>query len=337
MKQIWITALGPPEVLKVKETADLKPGRGEVVITVKASGLNFADVMARQGLYPDAPKIPCVMGYEVAGVVESVGEGVDPELLQKEVVALTRFGGHSSQVKVSLGQFFHKPAGFSFEEAAALPVNYLTAYQLIVVMGGLKKGETILVHNAGGGVGLAALDFAKHIGARAWGTASPGKHEFLKSCGYEKLFDYRSGDWEKEVAIASEQKGVDLILDPIGGKNWKKSYRALGPAGRLGAYGVSSVKASAAGVLSFLPMVIQMPWFQFISLMNANKGVFGVNLGHMWSASHKADAWMKEVLKGAEEGWIRPHVDKVFSFEEAVQAHQYMADRKNIGKVLLRP
>jgi NADPH:quinone reductase-like Zn-dependent oxidoreductase len=337
MKQVWISRFGSPEVLQVKEVPDPKPDGGEVLIQVAASGLNFADVLARQGLYPDAPKTPCVVGYEVSGVVTAVGEGVDSSWINQEVIALTRFGGHASHVTVPLEQVFKKPSSLSFDQAAALPVNYLTAYQLMVAMGALKKGETVLVHNAGGGVGLAALDFAKHIGAAAYGTASPRKHAFLLDRGYFKVFDYGSGGWEAQVMEASENRGVDLILDPVGGAQWKKSYRVLGPAGRLGAYGVSSVKPSILGALAFLPVVIGMPWFNFIGLMNSNKSVFGVNLGHMWSVSHKVNAWIGEILQGVEDGWIRPHVDKVFALEEAAQAHQYLADRKNIGKVVLKP
>jgi NADPH:quinone reductase-like Zn-dependent oxidoreductase len=337
VRQIWVTKTGGPEVLKVKEAQDPWPQAGEVLIRVVASGLNFADLLARQGLYPDAPKTPCVLGYEVAGVVEGLGPGVDSVWAQKEVIALTRFGGQATKVTVPVGQVFLKPARLSFEQGAALPVNYLTAYQLIVVMGALKKGETVLVHNAGGGVGLAALEFAHYIGATTYGTASPGKHAFLKEKGYEKLFDYRSGDWAQAVLEATGGKGVDLVLDPVGGANWKKSYRVLGPAGRLGAYGVSGVKAGPFGALSFLPMLFQMPWFNFIRLMNDNKSVFGVNLGHMWSSSQKATEWMKELLAGVEAGWIDPHVDCVFSFDKIIQAHNYLADRRNTGKVILKP
>ena len=132
---------------------------------MKAAGLNFADILARQGLYPDGPKKPCVMGYEVAGVVEAIGEDVDRDLVGKEVVAMTRFKGQAEKVAVAANQLFAKPEPLSFEQAAAIPVNYLTAYALLVVMGSLKDGESVLIHNAGGGVGLAALDIAKKIGA----------------------------------------------------------------------------------------------------------------------------------------------------------------------------
>ncbi len=157
MRQIVTTANGGIEVLKIREASDPQPGKGGVVIQVKAAGLNFADILARQGLYPDGPKKPCVMGYEVAGVIEVVGEGADPDLLGKPVMAMTRFNGQSEKVAVSVNQIFEKPEMLSFEQAAALPVNYLTAYALLAVMGSLKAGESVLIHNAGGGVGLAII------------------------------------------------------------------------------------------------------------------------------------------------------------------------------------
>ncbi|MGH9961247.1 MAG: alcohol dehydrogenase catalytic domain-containing protein, partial [Pyrinomonadaceae bacterium] len=162
MRQVVTTKNGGVEVLRVEEKPDPHPGAGEVVVGVRASGLNFADILARQGLYPDGPKKPCVMGYEVAGVVEEVGKGVGPDLIGVPVLAMTRFGGQSEKVVVQQKQLFEKPDSLTFEQAAAIPVNYLTAYALLVVMGGLRKGEAVLIHNAGGGVGLAALDIAKH-------------------------------------------------------------------------------------------------------------------------------------------------------------------------------
>src|SRR5262249_40078355 len=171
MKQIVITRKGDASVLKIGEAPDAKPGKGEVLIRVLASGINFADILARQGLYPDAPKIPCVVGYEAAGTVEALGEDVSGFDKGQAVVALVRFGGYSDVVSVPANQVFAKPDSLTFEQAAALPVNYLTAYGLLVAMGSLKQDESVLIHNAGGGVGLAALDIAKHIGATTYGTA----------------------------------------------------------------------------------------------------------------------------------------------------------------------
>src|SRR2546429_1216074 len=184
MRQVITTGNGGVEVLRVEEKPDPQPKADELRIHVRAAGLNFADILARQGLYPDGPKKPCVMGYEVAGVVGEVGEGVDRDLLGKPVVAMTRFRGQSEKIAVGANQVFEKPAALSFEQAAAIPVNHLTAYALLVVMGGLRRTESVLIHNAGGGVGLAALDIAKRIGAITYGTASPGKHEFQFSLQY---------------------------------------------------------------------------------------------------------------------------------------------------------
>ena len=239
MKQMFIVGHGGPEKLQLRESPDPSPAGGEIRIRVKASGINFADILARQGLYPDSPKIPCVVGYEVSGTVDTVGPGVDQSWIGRDVFALTRFGGYSDVVVVPEKQVFAKPASLSHEQAAAIPVNYLTAWQLLVVMGSLKREETVLVHNVGGGVGLAAIDIARHIGATIYGTASSAKHAFLMQRGLHEAIDYRTKDWTVELDRLTNGKGVALITDPLGGNHWKKSYKALRSTGRLGMFGVS--------------------------------------------------------------------------------------------------
>jgi len=338
MRQVVTTANGGIEVLKVQEAPDPVPANGEVVVQVKAAGLNFADILARQGLYPDGPKKPCVMGYEVAGVVEAIGEGVDRQLLDQPVVAMTRFRGQAEKVVISANQLFPKPESLSFELAAAIPVNYLTAYALLEVMGSLHEGESVLIHNAGGGVGLAAIDIARKIGATTYGTASPGKHEFLRERGLNNPIDYRNQDWLPILKQLTDGRGVDLVIDPIGGSHWKKSYAALRHTGRLGMFGFSIASANGMqGKLKLIKAAVQMPRFQPIGLINKNRGVFGLNLGHMWHEPEKVAKWMKVILDGVGEGWVRPYVDKVFSFAEAGDAHSYLEARKNIGKVVLVP
>ncbi len=338
MKKIVITKAGGPGVLQVQESADLHPAADEVRISVKAAGLNFADIMARQGLYPDAPKFPCTVGYEVAGVIDELGVNIDKDWLGKEVISLTRFGGQADQVVVPLHQLFAKPESLSFEQAAAIPVNYLTAYQLLVAMGSLHPYESVLIQNVGGGVGLAALEIAKHIGATTYGTASVGKHAFLKDKGLDHAIDYRNNDWKQELMQLTDGRGVDLISDPIGGKSLRDSYKALSNTGRLGMFGISTVSETGIkGKLNLLKMVAQTPFFHPFGLMNENKGVFGVNMGHLWHEHKKINTWMQALLTGHAEGWINPHVDKTFSFEDAAAAHQYIEQRKNIGKVILVP
>ena len=338
MRQVVTTTTGDINVLKVQEKPDPKPGPGEVLIRTKAAGLNFADILSRQGLYPDSPPKPCVMGYEVSGTIEQVGEDVGQEWLGKPVVAMTRFGGQSDLVVANATQLFEKPQNLSFEEAAAIPVNYLTAYALIVVMGSLHEGESILIHNAGGGVGLAALEIARKIGAVTFGTASPSKHKFLAERGLDHAIDYRDQDWSPVLKDLTNGRGVDLILDPIGGAHWKKSYAALRHTGRLGMFGVSTASANGlAGKVKLVKAALQMPRFHPLAMLNKNRGVFGLNLGHMWHEPDKVRIWMQEILKGVDEGWIKPHVDRSFTFDEAGAAHQYLEKRKNIGKVVLVP
>ncbi len=259
-------------------------------------------------------------------------------MIGKEVVALTHFGGFSEEIALPANKLFEKPRSLSFDEAAAIPVNYLTAYGLLVAMGSLRKGESILIHNAGGGMGLAALDIAKHIGATTFGTASSGKHQRLKERGLEFPIDYRESDWLPALLQLTEGRGVELVIDPIGGSHWKKSYRALRATGRLGVFGLSTASAQGmSGKLRAISALLQQPSFRPFSLFNSNKGVFGLNMGRMWHEREKIGEWMRVILKGVEEGWVRPHVDKAFAFEDAPEAHTYVESRKNFGKVVLVP
>ena len=341
MKQLVNTKNGSYDVLEVQEVADLKPKADEVLIEVKATGLNFADILARKGQYPDGPSKPCVMGYEVAGVVSEQGADIKGDWVGKDVIAMCRFRGQASQVVVKEMQVYEKPQKLSFEEAATIPVNYLTAWVLMVTMGGLSEGESILIHNAGGGVGLAQIDIANHIGAISYGTASGGKHEFLKERGLDYAIDYRTKDWFTELKKLTDGKGVDLITDPLGGDNWKQSYRSLRATGRMGMFGISVASTDSKGGLgakfNLIKTVLQMPKFKPLSLLDKNRGVYGVNLGHLWHEPEKAQRWTKAILQGVEDVWVRPHVDSTFPLEKAADAHRHMEERKNIGKVILVP
>jgi len=339
MRQIWITRAGPPEVLAVKEAPDPVPKPDELRIRVEASGVNFADIIGRMGLYPDLPPIPVVPGYEVSGRVDAAAAGLG-DWIGRDVVAMTRFGGYADVVCVPAKQVFARPAGMSALQAAAIPVNYFTAWQLIVVMGGLKRNETVLVHSAGGGVGIAATQIAKHIGARVIGTASAAKHAELRALGVDHPIDYRTEDFEARAREITAGRGVDLILDPIGGESWRKGYRLLAPAGRLGAYGLSAAAAGKArSLLDTLGVLARIPWFAFnpLALMGANKGVFGVNLGHMWGEIDRIRDWADQLFDLWSQGVVKPRIAHTFRFTEAVQAHHFIQDRRNIGKVLLVP
>ena len=338
MNSILIRKTGGPDVMEVQNRPMPNPGEGEVLIEVKAAGINFADILTRKGLYPDAPKLPLVPGYEGAVSVRAVGKEADRQLIGNQVMSFTCFGGYSEYVCVPACQVFSLPAGLRCIESVAIPVAYSTAYLLVVVMGSLHANETILIHNAGSGVGLAALEIAKKIGACAIGTASSNKHELLKELGFDYLIDYRKEKWHKVIAKNTGFRNIDLIIDPLGGSNWRKSYRVLGPTGRLGIYGISSVCGRRTGsFLNLLRAVIEMPLYHPLSFLDNNKGVFGVNMAHLWDQPDKIRSWMDQIIQGYREGWVRPHIDRVFKFNEAGIAHEYIESRKNIGKVVLIP
>jgi synaptic vesicle membrane protein VAT-1 len=339
MRAIYIRRPGGPEAFEVREEREPALGAQDLNIRVRAAGINFADVLARQGIYPDAPAYPCVVGYEVSGVVESAGSPALKGWVGKEVLALTDFGGYAEVAKCDARYVWEKPAEMSFETAASIPLNYITAWGLLVAMGGLARGQTVLIHNAGGGVGLAALDIARHIGATTIGTASARKHDFLKSRGLHHGIDYTKGDWTKEVMRVTRGRGVELVIDPIGGANWKKSYSVLAPTGRLGMFGISSA-ATGAGLRSKLELVklaLSAPFFHPLKLIPGNRGAFGINIHAMYEQHEKFDAWMKEILRGVASGWLRPHVDRVYKLDQAGEAHAWIEGRGNIGKVLLTP
>jgi NADPH:quinone reductase-like Zn-dependent oxidoreductase len=338
MRQIEITGRGGANTFALRELPDPSPGEHEVRIRVRSSGVNFADTLVTKGLYPDAPALPCVVGYEVSGVVDCAGPMAGDDLIGTEVFGLTRFKGYADTVVIPRSQVFAKPTSLSHDQAAALPVNYLTAWQLLVVMGGLKSGETVLIHNVGGGVGLAALEIARHIGARTIGTASTRKHPFLAERGLDHVFDYTLGDWRSEVDRITDGRGVEVILDPLGGGHWKRSYAALRHTGRLGMFGISTVTDSRlSGPLRLLKVGLTLPWFNPLQLMNNNRAVYGVNLGHLWHETGKLREWMEQILDGVEHGWVCPYVDKVFALEDAAKAHAYLEGRHNIGKIVLNP
>jgi len=338
MRQVWIPRIGGPEVLEVRTGPDPEPGPGEIRIRVAASGVNFADCMARMGLYPDAPKLPAVVGYEVAGTVDRIGAGVTGIGVGASVVATTRFGGYSDVVAVPALQALPVPGGVSLEQAAALPVNYLTAWLMLVWIGNVHPGERVLVHAAAGGVGQAALQICRWRGATVIGTASPSKHERLRAAGVAHCIDYTTRDFEAEVRRLTNGEGVDVALDAVGGRSFMKSYRCLGPLGRLFLFGVSSfAPGTTRSIPSAVKGLLSLPRFKPVGLMNDNRGVFGVNVGHLWERGPLLVKMLADIVRLTAEGTFAPVVDRTFPFERAGEAHAYMQGRKNFGKVLLVP
>jgi len=337
------TGTGGPEVLQVLDRPDPPVGPGEIRIAVRAAGVNFADTMARVGLYPDAPKPPCVMGYEVAGEVESAGDGVEEFSIGDRVFAGTRFGGQAELVTVPANQALPLPERLSFEQGAAFPVNYGTAYAAMVVVGSLREGTRVLIHAAGGGVGVAATQIARNAGAEIFGTASPAKHEAIRAQGVAHPIDYRNQDFEAEVMRLTGGEGVDLVIDALGPTSFRKDYRLLRPGGRLVMYGISEASTERGrDIPAMLKSLAKMPlatipWWKSLALMNENKGVFGLNMLKWWEREGSLDRLTEPLMADLEAGRLEPVVAESFPFSRAGDAHRFIAERRNVGKVVLFP
>jgi NADPH:quinone reductase-like Zn-dependent oxidoreductase len=335
MRQILISRYGAPEVMVAREAPSPVPAAGEVRIAVRAAGVNFADVLARVGLYPDAPKPPLVVGYEVAGIVNAIGAQVTRFAVGDRVVALTRFGGYASEA-VAHQAYVFPFHDLSDAEAAALPVNYLTALLALYKMANVVAGETVLIHGAGGGVGIAAIQLARLRRATIIGTASASKHPALRSLGVDYLVDYRTTNVEFEVRQICGKRGVDVVLDSLGGRSFATSYRLLAPLGRLVMFGVSSIsRGERRNWLHAARAMLQMPRFKPLSLINHNRAVFGLNLAHLWDERGALTAAMQFLLDEVGAKRLLPVIARTFPLERAGDAHRYMQGRGNIGKIVL--
>lgn len=338
MRQAVITRHGSPDVFEMREGPDPSPTAGELRIRVRAAGVNFADVLSRIGLYPDAARPPMVVGYEVAGIVDAVAPDVTGFGIGDRVVALTRFGGYSDVIVTPAAYCFHVPENLSDAEAAAVPVNYLTAALALYRMASLAPNDTVLVHNAGGGVGIAATQLAKLRRATVIGTASAMKHDALRSFGVDHAIDYRQANIAEEVLKITHGRGVDVVLDPIGGSSFAASYRVLAPLGRLVIFGLSS---AAPGERRSWWRVLQAwtstPRFDPLSMINRNRGVFGLHLGHLWEERAQLALFMDMVMDELRQKRLNPVVAKTFPLDKAADAHRFLQSRANIGKVVLLP
>jgi NADPH:quinone reductase-like Zn-dependent oxidoreductase len=332
MQVVVITKRGGPEVLKVEERPDPPLAAGEVRIGVAAAGVNFADVMARVGLYRDAPKPPCVIGYEVAGTILEVGDGVRDLAPGQRVIAGTQFGGYASQVVVPAHDVVPLPDRLSFEQGAAIPVNYGTAWAGLIGYGNLQPKERVLIHAAAGGVGIAATQIAKRQGAEVYGTASPAKHERILANGVDRPLDYSKPGWERNLPK------FDVILDAIGGKSFRRSYSLLRPGGRMVAFGASAVMSGEKrNIVTALGTVVRMPRFSMIKQMSESKAVIGLNMLTLWKDRGTLQPWIEPLRAMLDDGTIEPVVAGEFSFERAGEAHRMISERRNVGKVVLTP
>lgn len=336
-KEINISRFGNYEVLELKERLKRNPKPNEICISVKACGVNFADILMRVGLYPDAPKLPFSPGYEVAGVVDKIGSDVSDFKIGDKVVAVTYFGGYTTYAYAQVDKTILIPQDMSFIEAAAIPVNYLTAHIALNEMARIRKGDHVLIHGASGGVGLAGVQIAKQKECIIYGTASSEKKlDFLKESGVQFPINYVKEDFVKSLKrISGKDKSIDVILDPVGGKNFPKNLSILKPNGRTIVFGVSDMLTSnKKNYINILSSYLSMREIKTLYLMENNIGVFGLNVLKMWDDSH-IGLYMDDIIKNFENGNYRVNVSEIFPLDKADQAHKYIQERKNIGKVIL--
>ena len=338
MKALVITEHGPPEVLRVQERPDPRPGPGQVRVRVRAAGINFADLLARVGLYPDAPKPPAVVGYVFAGEVESVGDGVDTPTVGDGVFGGCRFGAYAELAVANADEVLPLPESWSFEQGAAVPVVYATAYAGLVRYGSLQPGERVLIQAAAGGVGIAATQIAKIVGAEVFGTSSASKHDAIRGFGVDHPIDYRSKDFVNEVRrITGEKRPLDLAMDAIGGKSFRKSFSLLGAGGRLVCFGASAVQSGERRSRPrALAALAQMPLFHPLRLMSESKSVIGLNMLTLFDAKGLSDQ-IEPLREWADNGAIKPAVAESFPFERGPDAHRFLHEGRNVGKVVLTP
>jgi len=337
---IQIPRFGAPEVLREAETPLKTPDPGEVHLRVLASGVNFADLLQRAGLYGTVPPRPYAPGFEVAGEVVRVGEGVERWSPGDQAVALLRFGGYARDVVIPEEQIFPYPPELTPAQAAGIPVVFATAWVALFETGHARPGDRVLILGAGGGVGTSAVQLAVDRGLEVYGTAGTSeKRAFVvDELGARGCFDSR-GDWGPDLRKAlGKERALDIALDPVGGKATRICREMLGPLGRLVFYGMSeALPARKRSWLRALLARMRTPSIHPLSLVEKNQGVFGIHLLHLGDKEALLRPAMEEIYAGSAEGRWTPIMDRSFPLtrDGAVEAHRFLHDRKNLGKVVL--
>jgi NADPH:quinone reductase-like Zn-dependent oxidoreductase len=334
-KQVLLTKKGGPEVLEVVEREAPEPGPGEARVKVLATGVAFADVMMRRGLYPGVPNFPFTPGYDLVGEVEDLGPNVSGVAVGQTVAALTQIGAYAQYVSLPAGELVRVPAGVDAAEAASLPVNYVTAHQMLFRVAKVKPGDRILVHGAAGGVGTAMLQLGRLQGLEMYGTASAGKHDLVSGLGATPI-DYKTEDFVERVHALTGD-GVDAVFDPIGGAYVARSFGTLRRGGRLVGYGLSSGLTSGGSAWKGLAATT----FGRIALWNTLPNGKRATFYTIYTLKRKHPEWFREdlalLLGLLAEGRVQPIVAERLPLEEVVRAHELMESAGARGKLVLLP
>ncbi|XP_076323494.1 synaptic vesicle membrane protein VAT-1 homolog-like isoform X1 [Tachypleus tridentatus] len=339
MKAVVLAGFGGLKSVKVMKKSQPSVGEGEILIRVKACGLNFLDVMVRQGVIDSPPKTPFILGFECAGEVESVGEGVTDVKVGDRVAALTEYKAWAEFVSVPAKYVYTLPQGMEFQNAASLLMNYVVAYILVFDIGNIRSGQSVLVHSAGGGVGQAVSQLCKTVSdVTLIGTASKHKHESIKD-SFTHLLDH-GVDYVQEIKKLSPE-GVDIVLDCLYGDDANKGYNLLKPLGRYILYGSANiVTGETKSFFSLAKSWWQVDKINPMKLFDENRSVSGFQLRHLLYQQGAHDyvrGVVNKVFKMWEDGHIKPVVDSTWAFEDVPEAMQKLHDRKNVGKIILDP
>lgn len=335
MKAIVLKRTGGVRVLEMREVPEPEPGSGDVRVSLRYTGINYAEILSRKGLYAWAPKRPYILGMEGAGVVEAVGAGVDPSRVGREVIVGTQYGCYAEKVVVPENRALPTLASFTLEENAAFAVNYMTAWVALVELARLAEGEKVLITAAAGGVGTAAVQLAARLGCETYGLAgSPEKLELVRSIGAREAFDYRIPDWPNRLRELSG--GVDLVLETVGGDVYRECLKLLNPFGRIVVAGFASLDFKMWNPLSWWRTWRDLPRARLMGMAERSIGVMSTHLGYLLDDPARLRRVFERLSAFVSEHGIKPVIGRVFPFGEVADAHAFVESRKSVGKVLLK-
>ncbi|MBV6494746.1 MAG: Narbonolide/10-deoxymethynolide synthase PikA2, modules 3 and 4 [Turneriella sp.] len=338
MKAIPFKKASGPENLTIEEWVEPRIEPHQILIQVRAFGVNFADIFARKGEYGDAPRFPFVPGYEVSGVVSKVGDKVTKFRVGDEVIALTRFGGYAEYAVADARATVIKPESLSFVDGASIPVNFLTAYHALFETGTFVKDAKVLIHAGAGGVGLAAIQLAKERGAVVFATAgSESKLNLLREYAVDYPINYRTHDYEQEILSLTRGEKLDIVLDSVGGSYFKKDLNLLRSHGRVVAYGASAfTDRSIFRLPTILPQLFSMLTLSMVDLMSQSHGFYGVNMLRV--AEENPALLQSEFVKVMElfaAKKIQSVVSQQLSWRKIKDAHEALEGRQSTGKIVM--
>jgi len=321
---------------EIREVPKPEPGEGEVLIKVAAFGLNFADVMARIGMYKEAPPLPAILGYDVAGYIETVGTNVSTLKPGDRVVAMTRFGGYAEYAVTKASAVAVIPADINMPAATALATQYCTAYYSAAEVMSLYAGDKVLIQSGAGGVGTALIQYAKYKGCEIFSTAgSDEKLKYLSSLGVQHPVNYTTQDFESIIKKSTAGKGVDAIFDAVGGSSIKKGFKSLAAGGRLVCYGASDM--SGKNIFGKMGAALGFGFYHPLMLMMPSKAIIGVNMLRIADEKPAViQRCLEAVVQLTKDGVFKPVLGKSFPISEIGAAHEYLEKRKSMGKVAVQ-